>query len=98
MVVRAALHVVSQSVRHQSINTCNGGMQHYRYHFAQPRAQELLKDPSGVGRRVLDTWPQYRGRLRQDAAGRPQVRQPPRWAGGGAREALTRGSGRAGLG
>ncbi|KAG2501874.1 hypothetical protein HYH03_000372 [Edaphochlamys debaryana] len=35
--------------------------------------QELLKEPQGLGRRVLDSWPQYRGRIRQDAAGRPQV-------------------------
>ncbi|GLC41058.1 hypothetical protein PLESTB_000948000 [Pleodorina starrii] len=35
--------------------------------------QELLKEPNGLGRRLLDTWPQYRGRLRHDPAGRPQV-------------------------
>lgn len=38
--------------------------------------QELLKD--AVGRRLLDSWPQYRHRVRQDGAGRPQV-------GGGAK-------------
>ncbi|KXZ52315.1 hypothetical protein GPECTOR_10g947 [Gonium pectorale] len=35
--------------------------------------QELLKEPQGLGRRLLDSWPQYRGRIRHDAAGRPQV-------------------------
>ncbi|KAG2439532.1 hypothetical protein HXX76_004885 [Chlamydomonas incerta] len=35
--------------------------------------QELLKEPGGLGRRLLDTWPQYRGRIRADVTGRPQV-------------------------
>ncbi|KAG2445175.1 hypothetical protein HYH02_008643 [Chlamydomonas schloesseri] len=35
--------------------------------------QELLKEPGGLGRRLLDTWPQYRGRIRTDVTGRPQV-------------------------
>ena len=33
--------------------------------------QELLKD--AAGRKLLDTWPQYRHHIRQDGAGRPQV-------------------------
>ncbi|PNW82237.1 hypothetical protein CHLRE_06g278126v5 [Chlamydomonas reinhardtii] len=35
--------------------------------------QELLKEPGGLGRRLLDSWPQYRGRIRPDVTGRPQV-------------------------
>ncbi|EFJ53110.1 hypothetical protein VOLCADRAFT_127384 [Volvox carteri f. nagariensis] len=35
--------------------------------------QELLKEPQGYGLRLLDAWPQYRGRIRADPAGRPQV-------------------------
>lgn len=33
--------------------------------------QELLKTP--VGRRQLELWPQYAGRIHMDALGRPQV-------------------------
>ncbi|GLI62983.1 hypothetical protein VaNZ11_005840 [Volvox africanus] len=35
--------------------------------------QELLKEPQGYGIKLLGTWPQYRGRIRSDATGHPQV-------------------------
>ncbi|GIL77653.1 hypothetical protein Vretifemale_7145 [Volvox reticuliferus] len=35
--------------------------------------QELLKEPQGYGIKLLSTWPQYRGRIRSDATGHPQI-------------------------